>query len=423
MVSLQFSARLIAVFVFAVPPPIASFVRAENPNHLDHENEAVKSDVSFDSESNVALLPMTQIGYRLPHCGPYCLYGAASSLGQDVPLDRLFSGEYFTPDGGVTADHLVQMADDNGLNARVIHGLDVTGLKALNAPTILQFNPLGPGQPAHWVLFLGVGDDGKLLISDPPNEIQGFSEAELQALWNGVGVVVWRIDQDGPDSGLLYLASLLRRSAWMVVPVLFSCLAMGIDWRYKNKWITGRWACLGQAFGLVAIVSLWSAIVIVYWPERSEQAAMLRSLECFTKYDAEDLTDVEYVKSFDGADLVIDCRVPLAFRQGHVDGAVNVPIDAGFVEWRTLADRLSPDTNVIVYCQSVQCSWGAIASRRLRCLGISAKVYVGGYERYQRVTEDGSGGKQSNSSERKSSCQWRIVRCVGVFWVSAGPTG
>jgi rhodanese-related sulfurtransferase len=73
-----------------------------------------------------------------------------------------------------------------------------------------------------------------------------------------------------------------------------------------------------------------------------------------------------------GATL-IDVRTPGEFGAGHIDGAVNIPVD-------DLRERFAeiPKENVIVSCQVGQ--RGHTASTLLRELGIKAANLDGGYK-------------------------------------------
>lgn len=55
----------------------------------------------------------------------------------------------------------------------------------------------------------------------------------------------------------------------------------------------------------------------------------------------------------EGAQL-IDVRTPMEFRQGHIKGALNIPVD----ELNRRVDEVARDRTVVVYCRS-----GARSSR------------------------------------------------------------
>lgn len=84
--------------------------------------------------------------------------------------------------------------------------------------------------------------------------------------------------------------------------------------------------------------------------------------------------------------LVVDARPPYAFSQGHIDGAVNFPVDARLGE---LVDAISELTarrpkQVVVYCQNVLCQWDSIVANRLKKIGCSnVSILEGGLNDWQ----------------------------------------
>lgn len=68
---------------------------------------------------------------------------------------------------------------------------------------------------------------------------------------------------------------------------------------------------------------------------------------------------------------------PQYFAQGHLPGAVNLPLE-GFAEAaaRTFPDR---SANIVVYCASDTCQNSDVAARKLQALGYqSVRVFKGG---------------------------------------------
>ena len=77
----------------------------------------------------------------------------------------------------------------------------------------------------------------------------------------------------------------------------------------------------------------------------------------------------------DGHTLLVDVRPASEFAQGHVEGALNIPV-------ADLADRmaeLAADTQVIAYCRGPYCIMAATAVARLRQAGFPASRLAGGY--------------------------------------------
>ena len=72
----------------------------------------------------------------------------------------------------------------------------------------------------------------------------------------------------------------------------------------------------------------------------------------------------------------MDVRTPAEYAQGHIDGAVNIPVD----DLRGRLDELDPRKPVYVYCQSGQRSY--LACRILTGRGFAASHLAGGYRLY-----------------------------------------
>ena len=89
--------------------------------------------------------------------------------------------------------------------------------------------------------------------------------------------------------------------------------------------------------------------------------------------------DLETVLAAQGEQrpLLVDVRTPQEFCQGHIPGAVNLPVD----ELRQRLDELPRDRQIAVYCQVGQ--RGYLATRILLQAGFSAANIGGGYKTYK----------------------------------------
>ena len=89
--------------------------------------------------------------------------------------------------------------------------------------------------------------------------------------------------------------------------------------------------------------------------------------------------DVEtvFAAPADERPLVVDVRTPQEFSAGHMDGAVNVPVD----DLRSRLGEIPRDREIAVCCQVGQ--RGYLATRLLRQKGFSASNIGGGYKTYK----------------------------------------
>jgi len=118
--------------------------------------------------------------------------------------------------------------------------------------------------------------------------------------------------------------------------------------------------------GLIAVAAVVVVLINANTPCCAQETAAVQSI-----------SPAAYQQQFAEADaehLLIDVRTPEEFASGHIEGAVNIPVDA-------LAGRLSevPEGQpVVVYCRSGNRS--ATASRILAEAGYNAIYDLGGLQ-------------------------------------------
>ena len=83
----------------------------------------------------------------------------------------------------------------------------------------------------------------------------------------------------------------------------------------------------------------------------------------------------------DGLATVIDVRPPEEFAQGHVAGALNIPLE----RLQDYLDRFTPDREVIAYCRGPWCVLSFEAVARLRAAGFSARRLRDGWPEWRRA--------------------------------------
>ena len=86
------------------------------------------------------------------------------------------------------------------------------------------------------------------------------------------------------------------------------------------------------------------------------------------------ISPVEYVADFDdpASHLLIDVRTPEEFASGHIEGAVNIPVE----EMQGRLDEIPGDAPIVVYCRSGNRS--AAAARILTDAGYAHVYDLGG---------------------------------------------
>ena len=139
---------------------------------------------------DVFYTPMMRTVEPGTQCGLYSLYTAARVLNKDVSIELLLDRRYVESFHGSTANNLILAANDLGMSARFVAGLDIRTLRVSKTPVLLQFqNSHAAEQTLHWVAYLG-DDEGQARIYDAPHEVESVSYAQLQTVWNGNGIVI-----------------------------------------------------------------------------------------------------------------------------------------------------------------------------------------------------------------------------------------
>jgi rhodanese-related sulfurtransferase len=324
---------------------------------------------------DVLFAPMMRSVEPGTQCGIYSLYAAARAMNKDVSIEQLLDRKYVESFHGSTAKNLILGANDLGLSARFVAGLDIQSLRGAKTPVLLQYhNSHAAEQTLHWVAYLG-DDDGQARIYDAPHEIESVSYAQLQTVWNGNGIVIG----DNNASRWLELSARARAVSWLW-PIACFCLGVRLA---KGLRKLNSFGSIHPSLSLgkrVAVVTLlvvaWGFWVIRIDPHQPiANPLVTNSLKCDRSID-----ERPHVSEIANGSVVIDCRLPLAFGFGNIPGSINVPIDASFNEWNRAVDGLDRGVPIVVYCQSDHCGWADRVATRLACHGFKSAVLEGGYD-------------------------------------------
>lgn len=310
-----------------------------------------------------------------PYCGVYSLYAALRLHGKEVAFADLLTPKYISSYKGSTLGELRQAAMDFGAHAEAVDGLTAASLRASSDPIILHVRRPGFGTPyAHWVLFLGV-EGGKARIVDPPHAVQLLPFAELLALWDGTGLMVAK----APVSTWP-----VRVAAWLELGalLLFVVTVLGLA-RLAWERTSGR---SHRPIGLAVLPSLALFIAVAAHVIADEgffhnQAALAQVIGGHFKPQLAGLSVQEVADLLRDPNVtLIDARYPQAYEQGHLPGAINLPVYSGLVERSTVLGRIRPTHRVIVYCQSDRCPWGEVIASDLYYRGYrQTSLFPGGW--------------------------------------------
>ena len=83
----------------------------------------------------------------------------------------------------------------------------------------------------------------------------------------------------------------------------------------------------------------------------------------------------------DGLVTVLDVRPPEEYAQGHIPGALNIPLD----RLESRVGEFSCDREIVAYCRGPWCVLSFEAVARLRKAGIKARRLVDGLPEWRRA--------------------------------------
>jgi rhodanese-related sulfurtransferase/DNA-binding transcriptional ArsR family regulator len=106
-------------------------------------------------------------------------------------------------------------------------------------------------------------------------------------------------------------------------------------------------------------------------------ASYLRSRDALEPVPAPELLE----RARDGLVTVIDVRPPEDYEQGHIVGALNIPLD----KVKTRLGELPRDREIVAYCRGPWCVLSFEAVARLRKAGIDARRLEDGLPEWRRA--------------------------------------
>ena len=91
------------------------------------------------------------------------------------------------------------------------------------------------------------------------------------------------------------------------------------------------------------------------------------------------------------------------FDGGHVEGAINIPVDANDAVRRQAIKDMSRGNSLVVYCQSVNCSFADVVAGKLRLDGFSTvSILPGGWMEWT------TGTRPRMPNQNSQSGKWRL---------------
>lgn len=325
-------------------------------------------------------------GISAPYCGVSCLYAILKFQGIDVSYRDLLKGEYIGSRQGSSMAELKKAAEDTGLIAYPMGNLTLHDLRQLRYPTILHVKRSPSDRRYnHYVLFLGVEKD-RVKLFNPPDV--GYAEIDdLLTRWNGSGLLL----SSRPINRMSVFSKATKRfvltAALILLLVLFFRFARR---RLPVGLFSSRKKRLGLSVGQGAVLGAAALIFAFAYHFMADTGllARARATEAIQETHIGDFIPRVSAKTIHrmlGANcaVFIDARYGEDFEVGHLEGAINVPVNATDKERRAVLTNMTKTATVVVYCQSAGCKYAEKVAVQLMNDGFSdVSIFTGGWHEW-----------------------------------------
>lgn len=295
------------------------------------------------------------------YCGVYCLYMAMKIFDVDIEHRELLKPEYIGSHKGSSLAELQKAAQDNGLYAVPVEKLTSRELRRSPYPVILHVKSSADKKDYdHYELFLET-QNGQARMCDPPGPVRLVPFYELAPRWDGTGLMVSKKPIDIRVVFAPARKRLLICSAIAVLAILI------VRWG-RRRWLSStatisrpRLFCLSAAQGAgLALLALLSGMVYHFVNDEGflahpnatasiEQAHLGNFIARINRKQAQKLHN-------DNA-VFVDARSNDDFKAGHLEGAINIPVDVSDDQRRKVMAGIAKNARIVVYCQNGGCEF------------------------------------------------------------------
>lgn len=323
-----------------------------------------------------------------PYCGLYCLYTVMKTMGEKVVFDDLLKPAYLGSRLGSTLFELKKAAENHGMSAEMAGKLTTRELRQSPYPIILHVKFANDKKRYdHYELFLGTKDELAILY-DPPLPIKLVPFRELASRWDGNGLV---LSNEPIDLGIVFAQA--RKQFIIYAAVAVSAILL-VHWRRRQWLLSVRTISHPQLFGvsIVQVIGLTTIALLcglVYHFANDEgflaNASATASVQKAHLGNFIPKVSKKKVQHLLSSDTVfIDARRTRDFKTGHLEGAINVPVDANDIERQEIMAHIPKDAHIVIYCQSNKCPYAEKTMIKLMTDGFSnISIFKGGWNEWQ----------------------------------------
>jgi rhodanese-related sulfurtransferase len=307
-----------------------------------------------------------------PYCGVYSIVAAAAALDVDVEISSLWTSEVVSEKTGSSAANLMDGLKSIGLQGTCHAGLSLFDLFDSQNPLILHYRSVtaSGGNFDHWVTMLGVNNNGKFLVYDPPFPATDTDLSMLLANWDGFAIEVHRPEKPlfKPFRGTLIMLG------------LFEVVALGLA---VAKQFIPQKLPIGFQLVMTAAALGGSALLIqnltnIGMKRDSIPVAVVQDRYFGTDFDDIELNELKNLMSRSGV-LLIDSRTRSSFAHGSIPGAINLAVNSSLPDREKILSPFPRDAEIVVFCQSDLCGYADEIARFLKFSGFSRiRIYPDG---------------------------------------------
>lgn len=358
--------------------------------HSDHEPRAHSGKPS-DETPRINLTTTEDKSPRI-YCGVSCLTAVFRLHGISVKLEDIATPEYVGIPQGSSLQQLITCAQDYGMHAIALKNVTPQFMKESPYQIILHVKRQVTSEEfSHYELYMG-SQDGMAVLFDPPNPPKLENFGILLSRMSGKGLV---LSNDRIDLGWS-IAS--RRLQLMTYGMLAMLAVIGLRFwigKYRPapteasllKIIPGS---VGKAVGLLGISICVSSLYHTFTNEgflaESGAAAHIKKAYETSFLPKISVADVRYLLKEDRDALLIDARFARDYASGHIDGAINIPMNSSTEKRQSMLKGINKSKQMVVYCQSAGCSYDETIAKALLADGYkNIKIFHGGWVEWRQV--------------------------------------
>lgn len=316
-------------------------------------------------------------------CGANCLYTGLALFHIEPEYTDLLVKCVDRPDGS-SIGALARVAREYGLHAEPLAKLRIDDLRACPYPAILHVRANTSELPYnHFELFVpSAADEGMLF--DPPRAPRSVRTSDLDARWSGNAIL---LSNEPVSFGFLWRSGAARTSIIVVsVLAMFALLWSGqkliLRWARKGVApvaVQAAWVCsvallaasVGNAFVGGGLINRHDLI----------EGVMDAKFETFLPV----LTADDVKAAMRKGDVIVDARLRPDYQAGHIDGALNIPVDTPQSEVSSTIMEAPLDARIIVYCQSARCPYAKTVAHRISQAGrANLALFKAGWEGWKK---------------------------------------